>query len=59
MTKPEPGSSGLYPFIKSFHIENLGCAKNQVDAEVMEEMLHREGWKGAPPDEASVILVNT
>lgn len=59
MTKPELGSSGLYPFIKSFHIENLGCAKNQVDAEVMEEMLHREGWKGVPPDEASVILVNT
>ena len=59
MTKPEPGSSGSFPFIKTFYIENLGCAKNQVDAEVMEEMLHREGWNPAPPDEASVILVNT
>ncbi|MFW5687992.1 MAG: 30S ribosomal protein S12 methylthiotransferase RimO [Spirochaetota bacterium] len=41
-------------------LENLGCAKNQVDAEIMIAALEREGWSLTPePDQADVILVNT
>ncbi len=45
---------------KLLYIENLGCAKNQVDAEVMAKALAKEGW--VLTDEASdadLILVNT
>ncbi len=45
---------------KSYYIENLGCAKNQVDAEVMIAALDSAGWKRAyEPALASVIIVNT
>ena len=30
---------------KIFYVENLGCAKNQVDAEVMIAALERHGWQ--------------
>jgi ribosomal protein S12 methylthiotransferase len=48
------------PTPRTFHIENLGCAKNQVDAEVMIAALERAGWTlaGAPED-AEVLIVNT
>lgn len=45
---------------KFLYIENLGCAKNQVDAEVMAHNLEKDGWKLT--DEASLaslIIVNT
>ncbi len=42
------------------YIENLGCAKNQVDAEIMGARLEDAGWSWTTdPDEASLILVNT
>ena len=45
---------------KIFYIENLGCAKNQVDAEVMIEALVSEGWiRSEDPAEAALIIVNT
>ncbi len=46
---------------RSFYIENLGCAKNQVDAEVMIASLKRSGWEYLPdnPGEAELIIVNT
>lgn len=49
---PSPGS---------FYVENLGCAKNQVDAEVMIASLKREGWTYSRenPEEADLIIVNT
>jgi ribosomal protein S12 methylthiotransferase len=44
----------------SVYIENLGCAKNQVDAEVMIASLERAGWRSTvTPDDADLILVNT
>ena len=52
----------LYPDSpqQSFYVENLGCAKNQVDAEVIIAALEREGWKSAEgPSEATLIIVNT
>lgn len=41
-------------------IESLGCAKNQVDSEVMLGYLDSEGFSFADePDEADLIIVNT
>lgn len=44
----------------SFYVENLGCAKNQVDAETIIASLENAGfvWK-ENPDEAEFIIVNT
>jgi len=42
-----------------FYIENLGCAKNQVDAEVMMAALERRGWQSAEPEESDVIIINS
>ncbi|MCX7028988.1 MAG: 30S ribosomal protein S12 methylthiotransferase RimO [Spirochaetes bacterium] len=45
---------------RTFHVESLGCAKNQVDAEVMIAALERAGWTFAgAPDNAEVLIVNT
>jgi len=42
------------------YVENLGCAKNQVDAEVMIESLTQAGWSvESEPERASVIVVNS
>ncbi len=44
----------------AFYIESLGCAKNQVDSEVMIAVLEAAGWRAADsPEDADVILVNT
>lgn len=44
-----------------FYVENLGCAKNQVDAEVMIASLKDSGWEylSEKPDDADLIIVNT
>jgi ribosomal protein S12 methylthiotransferase len=45
---------------RAFHVESLGCAKNQVDSERMIASLVRAGWRlAAAPDEADVLIVNT
>ena len=50
----------MNPTPRTFHIENLGCAKNQVDAEVMIAALERAGWTFAgAPEDAEVLIVNT
>jgi ribosomal protein S12 methylthiotransferase len=42
------------------YIESLGCARNQVDSEIMMARLAAGGWSLADePDEAEVILINT
>jgi ribosomal protein S12 methylthiotransferase len=43
------------------YVENLGCAKNQVDAEVMLAALEENGaWeRTAEADEADLIIINT
>jgi hypothetical protein len=44
----------------TFHLESLGCAKNQVDSELMIAALERAGWRLAPDaDAAAVLIVNT
>jgi ribosomal protein S12 methylthiotransferase len=43
-----------------FFLESLGCAKNQVDSELMIASLEKAGWRYSPdPGEADVLIVNT
>ena len=43
-----------------FHLVSLGCARNQVDSEVMQGRLKRRGWQATQdPEQARVIIVNT
>ena len=45
---------------RRFYLENLGCAKNQVDAEIMIAALEGAGWRRTDdPASAAAILVNT
>ncbi len=45
---------------KTFFIENLGCSKNQVDAEAIIAALGAAGWTYcSSPDGAELIIVNT
>ena len=45
---------------RQFIIENLGCAKNQVDAEVMISHLEAQGWTYVEdPEQAQLIIVNS
>lgn len=45
---------------KSFYLEPLGCAKNQVDGEIISSRLLDLGWiQSDSPQDAGVILVNT
>ncbi len=42
------------------YIESLGCARNQVDSEIMQARLAANGWSVTEaPDEAEAIVVNT
>ena len=55
-----PGSRNTPGTGRRFFIENLGCAKNQVDAEVMIAALERDAWECVDdPGSADVILVNS
>ncbi len=48
------------PSTKQFYIENLGCFKNQVDAEVLIAALGESGWKYTEdPEDAEVLLINS
>lgn len=45
---------------KTFYIENLGCSKNQVDAEAIIAALGAAGWTYcSTPDGAELVIVNT
>lgn len=45
---------------KNLYIENLGCAKNQVDAEVLAHNLEKDGWNLVDDATlANLIIVNT
>jgi len=42
------------------YLESLGCARNQVDSEIMTGRLRKAGWKITDdPEEAETIVVNT
>lgn len=46
--------------MKKLYLENLGCAKNQVDAETMLKILAEDDYiRTDDPTEANIILVNT
>jgi len=46
--------------LKSFHIDNHGCAKNQVDAEEIVARLLADGWKHEhAAADADLVIVNT
>lgn len=42
-----------------FYIENLGCAKNQVDAEQIITSLKKKGWEYCSAEDSDIIIVNT
>jgi tRNA A37 methylthiotransferase MiaB len=45
---------------KRFFLETLGCAKNQVDSEIMTAVLKKDGWtRTEDPSRSQVILINT
>ena len=44
---------------RNFYIENLGCAKNQVDAETMIACLTGNGWVYTSADNADMIIINS
>ncbi len=45
---------------KTFYVENLGCSKNQVDAETIIAALKNAGWEYCDsPDRAELLIVNT
>ncbi|MBU8913662.1 MAG: 30S ribosomal protein S12 methylthiotransferase RimO [Spirochaetales bacterium] len=53
-------STERFPSRPTYFMENLGCAKNQVDAEVMMAALAEDGWvRSGDPDDAQVIIVNS
>lgn len=53
-------SSRLSRSINSYFIENLGCAKNQVDAEIMDRALRDAGYRRTgEPEEADLIIINS
>ncbi|MBI9095704.1 MAG: 30S ribosomal protein S12 methylthiotransferase RimO [Sphaerochaeta sp.] len=46
--------------MKKLYLENLGCSKNQVDAETMLKILAEDNYmRTDDPTEADIILVNT
>ncbi len=58
--KSRPFIDGPSPILGSFFIESLGCAKNQVDSELIIASLEKAGWRYcADPREADVLIVNT
>ena len=46
--------------MKKLYLESLGCARNQVDSEIMNGRLKKAGWALTDdPGEAATIVVNT
>ena len=46
--------------MKKIYIESLGCAKNQVDSEVLLSYAGDEGYvRVEEPEDADVVVVNT
>jgi ribosomal protein S12 methylthiotransferase len=50
----------IAPQARTFHIVSLGCAKNTVDSEAMEQLLLASGHRrAATPGDADLLIVNT
>ena len=51
----EPAAS-----VKSFYLDQHGCAKNQVDGELIISLLENKGWvRTERPESARVIIINS
>ncbi len=60
MSQGSSSSSSYQPIKRTFFLENLGCAKNQVDAEILIAAMEDAGWQRTEiADRADVILVNS
>ncbi|MBI9099323.1 MAG: 30S ribosomal protein S12 methylthiotransferase RimO [Spirochaetaceae bacterium] len=58
--KQESTNSSSPLSTRTFYVENLGCSKNQVDAENIISTLCQEGWISVDdPQDAGLIIVNT
>ena len=59
--RPEPkATTGASPRKTTLGFVNLGCTKNQVDAEIMLGTLAANGFElSADPDRAEVVIINT
>jgi len=45
---------------RRYYLDGHGCAKNQVDAEIMMAVLSRAGWTAVPAaDDADLVIVNS
>lgn len=44
---------------KTFALISLGCAKNQVDSEIMIGVMQEAGFVYTQPEQASVLIINT
>lgn len=44
---------------KRFALVSLGCAKNQVDSEIMSGILQEAGYREVPRNRADILLINT
>ena len=46
--------------MRKLYLESLGCARNQVDSEIMNGRLKKAGWALTDdPEAAATIIVNT
>jgi ribosomal protein S12 methylthiotransferase len=45
--------------MKKYHIESLGCAKNQVDSELLMARLQSSGWLPSECEDADAVIVNS
>ena len=46
--------------MRKLYLESLGCARNQVDSEIMNGRLKKVGWiLTDDPEQAATIVVNT
>jgi ribosomal protein S12 methylthiotransferase len=46
--------------MRKLYLESLGCARNQVDSEIMNGRLKKAGWTLTDsPEDAATIIVNT
>ncbi|MDO4220931.1 MAG: 30S ribosomal protein S12 methylthiotransferase RimO [Akkermansia sp.] len=44
---------------KRFALVSLGCAKNQVDSEIMSGILQEAGYREVPRNRADILIINT
>ena len=44
---------------KTVGLVSLGCAKNQVDGEMLLAALEAGGFQAVSPEEADIVLINT